>query len=68
MGTGKMRVERCVYEEVTGDVWELIEAMGDADHGNLPVGGGTLDQAQVFVDGLRMARVLEARCKAVHGG
>jgi hypothetical protein len=63
MGTGKVRVTQCLFDEVTPDVWELLEAMNDADHGNLPVHGGTLDQARVFMDALRYARELNDRCK-----
>lgn len=67
-GSGKMRVTGCVFDQVTEDVWDLMGAMADADHGNLPVSGGTLDQTRVFIDGLRLARRLEERCKAAHGG
>jgi hypothetical protein len=63
MGTGKVRVTQCLFEEITPDVWELLEAMNDADHGNLPVHGGTLDQTRVFTESLRYARELNDRCK-----
>ena len=66
MGTGKIRVTRCLHDEVTPDAWSMLEAMEFADHGNLPVGGGTLDQTQVFMGALRWARQLDRLCKATH--
>jgi hypothetical protein len=64
MGTGKVRVTQCLFDEVTPDVWEMLDAMNDADHGNLPVSGGTLDQTRAFTEALRYARNLNDVCKA----
>lgn len=61
-----MTMTGCILDQITPDAWRLVEAMEDADHGNLPLAGGTLDQTEVFAQGLRWARRLEDRCKAAH--
>lgn len=53
----------CPYAAITPDVNQLIRLCAFADKGNLPGGGGVLDQTSSFTDGLELVRIERAKCE-----
>jgi hypothetical protein len=57
-------VPACPYQYVDQELWTAAECVGFAEKGHLPVTGGTLDQAQWFLDAYAFLSAEHSRLKA----
>ena len=55
-GSGRWELTECPLRFAGNDAFAVIDAAGDYDRGLPPEPGGSLDQAQVFLDAARFVR------------
>jgi hypothetical protein len=64
-GAGEIAIAGCPLEIVPAEAYEIVElAATAAEHGLMPVAGGLLDQAAVFLTAARMVWAEKARIEA----
>lgn len=61
-------LNECPYTFAGNHAARMLAATSDADKGHLPVGGGMLDQTQVFVAASRLIRRERAAYQSKHHG
>ena len=66
-GAGAIEIPGCARDFVTPDIWEILFAAEQAEHGVWPSAGGWLSQPRSLVDAVRLIGTLRRAWKERSG-